>query len=143
MPARPPGVPLAGVDATVECLVLSDMMSVLLTDLKLSKTRFEEDAFQIASTRAKPGRAFCFLPALSLLPFFTLVQHYDSFQILIDIFGILNVLLAYVHLSYQALVLNYMKSIRGYYCFLGTSCLLLFILRPSSVIFRLSILLTW
>jgi hypothetical protein len=67
VPARPPGVPLAGVDATVECLVLSDMMSVFLTDLKLSKSRFEEDAFQIASARAKPGRAFCFLATLSCL----------------------------------------------------------------------------
>jgi hypothetical protein len=66
-----------------------------------------------------------------------LVHDHDSFQILIDIFGILNVLLAYVHLSYQALVLNYMKSIRGYYCLLGLSCPLLIILRSSSI-FRLS-----
>jgi hypothetical protein len=115
------------------------MMSVFLTDLKLSKSRFEEDAFQIASTRAKPGRAFCFLPTLWLLPFFTIAHNHDSLRILIDIFGILNVLLAYVHLSYQALVLNYMKSIRGYYCFLGLSCpllIILFIFHLSSLVYR-------
>ena len=38
--------------------------------------------------------------------------------------------LPYFHSGYQALALNYMKSIRGYYCLLGLSCPLLFIIRP-------------
>ena len=63
VPARL-GVPRAGVDATVECLVLSDILSVSVSvsDLKLSKSRFEEDAFQNASARAKPRPLFPFLP---------------------------------------------------------------------------------
>jgi len=58
------------------------------------------------------------------------------------LFGILNVLLAYVRLSYQAQVLNYMKSIRGYYCFLGLERLPLSILRPPPFVSRSSIILT-
>jgi hypothetical protein len=56
VPTRP-GVPLAGVDTTVECLVLSDMVIVyvFVSDLKLYKSRLPEDAFQSAPGRAKPG----------------------------------------------------------------------------------------
>jgi hypothetical protein len=143
VPARP-GVPLAGVDATVECLVLSDMVTLCMSvvDLKLYKSRLEEDAFQSAPARAKPGPLLPFpLQTLPLLPLFTLVQLHEVFGFRSISYGILNVLLACVHLSYQALVLNYMKSIRGYYCFLGLPCPLLFVFHPSSL--RSSIILTW
>jgi len=73
VPARP-GVPLAGVDATVECLVLNDMMFVSLaaSTLKLSKSHFEEDAFRSASIAPSPARSFPFSHPLSLHPFFLL-----------------------------------------------------------------------